>query len=92
MWKSLGNWTFAFEPYLSEGLPAYFNTPWVRGCRADRERRGVLGCCGIFPLIPPSRFTPTHTPPSLPITAAASQLEPLLPLIDPLLNKENLTM
>ena len=47
MWKSLGNWTFAFEPYLSEGVPSLFGTP---------------------------------------------QLDPLLPFIDPLLSKENLTM
>jgi PhoPQ-activated pathogenicity-related protein len=47
MWRSLGNWTFAFEPYLSEGVPSLFGTP---------------------------------------------TLNPLLPLVDPLLNAENLTL
>jgi len=27
MWKSYGEWTFAFEPYCQENIPGYLNTP-----------------------------------------------------------------
>ena len=47
MWTSLGNWTYVFQPYFDEAIPALFGTP---------------------------------------------QVNALLPFIDPLLSKANLSM